>query len=143
MSAPLHQFSPVRVLVVDDFPDMTDTLTELLSISGFHVMSAVTGQEALQLAESERLSVVVSDVRMPGMDGYELARRLRALPGPRLTLVAVTTCATEADRLRLIDGGFDHVLAKPAEPAELIALVRSASYGSNGVGEASQHTATE
>ncbi len=112
-----------RILVVDDNVDAGETLTALLSASGFDVRHAVGGAEALRLVESFAPELAVLDLGLPAMDGYELARRLRAaVPGP-LRLVALTGYGGAHDATRAQAAGFDRHSTKPVNPVELIALI--------------------
>ena len=91
--------SPVSVLIVDDNRDITDSLAAALAANGYSPRVAYNGAAALQMSAADPPDVVFLDVVMPGMDGWELARRLRDLvPGRRPLLVAVTGQGTAADR---------------------------------------------
>jgi PAS domain S-box-containing protein len=102
-----------RVLVVDDVRASADTLVLMLGALGQDALAAYDGLSALAAAQQFRPDVVFSDIAMPGMDGYELARHVRGL-GRRVTLVALTGYGQEEDRLRAAEAGFDHHLVKPA-----------------------------
>ena len=116
--------TPIRVLCVDDNHDAAESLALLLRVVGFEAEAAFDGLSALQLADRFRPHVCVSDIGMPGMDGYELARRLRSSAGDRpLLLVAVTARTTEADRRRSREAGFDIHLDKPADPEQVLNTV--------------------
>jgi signal transduction histidine kinase/CheY-like chemotaxis protein len=109
-----------RVLVVDDNVDAAESLTLLLRLRGHEVQKAHTGPEALRAAAEHRPEVVVLDIGLPGMDGYEVARRLRQEPRFQETvLVAVTGYGKEDDRRRSEEAGFDHHLVKPVDPQAL------------------------
>ena len=109
-----------RALVVDDSPDVADMLTIVLRHAGYEVETAYSASEALMAAFARRFDVVVSDIGMPGMDGYELVRRLRELPEYRATpMVAVTGFASYDDRERSLSEGFTAHLSKPVDPATL------------------------
>ena len=109
-----------RILVVDDNVDAAETLAMLLRLSGHHVRVAHDGPAALEAARSLPPEVVLLDIGMPGMDGYEVARRLRQLPGlAGAVLVALTGWGQEQDRRRSKEAGFDHHLTKPADPLAL------------------------
>jgi CheY-like chemotaxis protein len=109
-----------RVLVVDDEPDAALTLTTLLSLGGYSARACHDGPTALALAERLRPTACVLDIMMPRMDGYELARRLRALLGPEVLLVAVTGRSGDEYARRAVLSGFDWFFAKPADPDELL-----------------------
>jgi CheY-like chemotaxis protein len=113
-----------RVLVADDNRDAADSLGLLLECAGHEVWRAFSGQEALALAVRERPEVLILDIDMPGMNGYEVAEHVRAEPwGKRAVLVAVTGWGQERDRQRAQTAGFDQHLTKPVDPALLEALL--------------------
>jgi CheY-like chemotaxis protein len=113
-----------RVLVVDDCPDTRATLRTLLGLWGFEVFEAADGPAALRAARTCRPGVVLLDLAMPGLDGYEVARRLRRMPdlGGAL-LIAVSGYGREQDVARAQAAGFDHHLLKPADPEDLERLL--------------------
>ncbi len=102
-----------RVLVVDDQESLADTLALLLETLGQEARVAYNGVSALEMAKSFRPDVVFSDLAMPGMDGFQLARELRKASGNKATMVAVTGFGQEQDRQRVRDAGFDFHLVKP------------------------------
>ncbi|MBW8905187.1 MAG: response regulator, partial [Betaproteobacteria bacterium] len=111
---------PLRVLLVDDNADAARTLADVLRSDGHETRYAMSGASALELAAELKPDVVLLDIGMPGMDGYELARRLRAMAnGAAIRLVAVTGWGRDADRERSREAGFDLHLVKPVDPAEL------------------------
>ncbi|QJX01190.1 hybrid sensor histidine kinase/response regulator [Frigoriglobus tundricola] len=113
-----------RLLVVDDNVDAAESLATLLGLGGHEVRVAHGGTDALAVATDYRPEMVFLDIGMPGMDGYEVARRLRTLPGlGRAVLVALTGWGSPDDRRRTTEAGFDHHLVKPVEPAVLAALL--------------------
>lgn len=112
------------MLVVDDNTDAADSLALLLSIVGQTVATSRDGLEALAQVETFRPEVVVLDIGLPGLNGYEVARRIRAmdrLPPP--VLVALTGWGQNEDRRRTIEAGFDHHLVKPVDFDALKALL--------------------
>jgi two-component system CheB/CheR fusion protein len=116
-----------RVLVVDDQQETAESFRLLLTAWGHEAADANDGQAALTLAATFRPHVALVDIWMPGMDGYEVARGLRALPGMKTSLlVAVTGLAPEGGRLAP-DGDFDLCLLKPVEPDDLKRLLDSFS----------------
>ncbi|MBX9583697.1 MAG: response regulator [Gemmataceae bacterium] len=116
-----------RVLVVDDNADAADSLALLLELAGDTVRTAGSGPRALEVAGSFRPEVVLLDIGLPGMDGYEVARRLRGQPdGGRVLLVALTGYGRDDDRRRAAEAGFDHHLTKPADPAAVNHLLAAA-----------------
>ena len=113
-----------RVLVVDDNVEAADSLGELLRIWGHQVLVANDGPAGLVLAERERPDVILLDIGLPGLDGYEVGRRLRASATLRdVMLVAVTGYGEQVHDGRLEEIGFDHLLVKPVRPAELQELL--------------------
>lgn len=119
--------SPRGILVVDDDPDAADTLFELLEMWGFRVWLARDGTSGIAAARAHHPAVALLDIGMPGMDGYEVARRLRAGPDTGgMILVALTGYGSEEDRRRSREAGFDHHLVKPADPEELRLLLTRA-----------------
>jgi signal transduction histidine kinase/ActR/RegA family two-component response regulator len=116
--------SRCRVLVVDDNRDAAVSLAMLLSLEGFETLSVYDGEAALESLNSFSPHVVLLDIGLPGVDGFEVARRLRQLPNfERVFLVAVTGYGQEEDRRRSYEAGFDHFLVKPVDPHALTALL--------------------
>jgi PAS domain S-box-containing protein len=106
----------LRVLVVDDNIDAADTLAALLEMSGHTIRVANDGHQAIEMAQAFQPQVVFLDIGLPGMNGYEVARRLRETPGmERAILVALTGWGAREDRERSSEAGFDHHLTKPAD----------------------------
>jgi PAS domain S-box-containing protein len=131
----LPSLAGVRVLVVDDEPDARDLLRHVLQHRKATVLLASGARDALDLVRHERPDVLVSDIGMPDLDGYELIRLVRALPpdqGGRTPAVALTAFARSEDRRRAMLAGFQIHIAKPVEPPELIATVASLA-GRTGV----------
>jgi CheY-like chemotaxis protein len=121
-------FAGIRILVVDDQPDARALVARVLADCNAEVVTAASADEALALIESERPHVMVSDIGMPGMDGYELLRRVRALGeerGGKVPAIALTAFARSEDRTRALRAGFLVHVSKPVEPSELIATVAS------------------
>ena len=113
-----------RVLVADDNRDAADTLAELLRTLGADVTVAYDGTQALQRCMEREPEIAVLDIGMPGLDGCDVARALRARPdGARIKLVALTGWGQAADRDRVAAAGFDHHLLKPVGVPELSALL--------------------
>jgi two-component system, chemotaxis family, CheB/CheR fusion protein len=118
---------PVRVLVVDDDRAVADSTALLLELNGHPVCVAYSGEGAIEQASGFEPQIVLLDIGLRGMDGYQTAARLRQLPGGRaLRLVAVTGYGDRLTQQRCREAGFDDHLVKPVAPAELIALLREA-----------------
>jgi CheY-like chemotaxis protein len=115
---------PLRVLVADDNRDAADSLATILDMSGNDVSVAHSGEEALRLALLEQPQVIILDIGMPGMNGYEVARRVRALAwGEKVLLIAVTGWGQAEDKQRSRDAGFDHHFTKPIDVGEVESLL--------------------
>jgi two-component system CheB/CheR fusion protein len=114
----------LRILLVDDSREMTQILAPLLAHWGYEVRQAHNGNNALEAADGFVPDVVLLDIAMPDMDGWEVVRRLRAQPELRETLcVAVTGLSSDDARRRSREAGFDHHLVKPVDPSELHAVL--------------------
>lgn len=118
--------SRLHALVVDDSPDITEMLAAVLRLAGYDVSTAYSAADALTIAREKRFDVVVSDIGMPEMDGYEMAQVLRTLPEyTAVPMIAVTGFAMYDDRDRALEAGFNTHLSKPINPSELMRTVTS------------------
>lgn len=109
-----------KVLVVDDNLDGATTLSMLLELSGFEAESVHDGPSALRAAMEFRPDAVVLDIGLPGLDGYQVARRLRSSPElTGMVIIALTGHGQDADRERSRQAGFDHHFVKPTDPSTL------------------------
>jgi PAS domain S-box-containing protein len=129
-SAAERDLRGLRVLVVDDEPDTRELIKRVLSDCNARVQVAGSAAEALQLMPAVRPELIVSDIGMPEMDGFELLGKIRALPaeyGGQAPVIALTAFARAEDRQRALDAGFIRHIAKPVEPAELITSVAIAA----------------
>jgi CheY-like chemotaxis protein len=115
----------LRVLAVDDCEVVTSSLAILLDRWGYEVRTAPSGETALSVAQDFRPDVVISDLVMPRMDGFEVARQLRRDQTGKLTIICLSSIGTPACRRRTKEAGFDHHLVKPADPAKLRQLLQS------------------
>ena len=114
------------VLVIDDDPGVRRTLTSLLRENGIAVISAADGQDGLDTVRDTLPDLVLCDVVMPRVDGFEVCRQLRADPETRLTpLVLITGLGAQDDRIQGIEAGADDFISKPFDEVELLARVRS------------------
>ncbi|MBV9490972.1 MAG: response regulator [Verrucomicrobia bacterium] len=119
--------SLLRVLVVDDNVDAADTLAMLVELAGYEVRVAYDGPAALTVAEYFRPQVVLLDLHLPTLDGYEVARQLRGRPETRAAVLAAVTGWGQAEDLRRSkQAGFDRHFVKPVEPAVIIRLLSDA-----------------
>jgi NO-binding membrane sensor protein with MHYT domain/CheY-like chemotaxis protein/nitrogen-specific signal transduction histidine kinase len=123
----LADLSGVRVLVIDDAPDTLDVLEQILAYSGAATMTAPGAGAALALLEHEVPDVIVSDVGMPDVDGFELMRRIRRRAATAaIPAIALTAFTRQDDRVKALQAGFTDYLAKPVEPAALADAIRRA-----------------
>jgi PAS domain S-box-containing protein len=124
-----------RVLVVDDNQDAAESIALLLRLKGHEVQVVYDGAEALRIFDAFAPQVVLLDIGMPGMTGYEVARRIRAVPGSRgVLVVAMTGYGQDEDRRRAREAGFDHHLVKPVDLDVLLELLVSPPARRQGVG---------
>jgi two-component system, chemotaxis family, CheB/CheR fusion protein len=115
-----------RALVVDDAPDVTEMLAMFLQHAGYEAVMAFSATEALETAQHEHFEIIVSDIGMPGMNGYDLAIALRALPEyGDVPMIAVTGFSIYDDRGRAIKSGFNAQMTKPINPMALLDLIKS------------------
>jgi two-component system, sensor histidine kinase len=111
------------VLLIEDNADAREALRVLLELDGYDVEVAADGPQGIEVARAKTPAVALVDIGLPGIDGYEVARRLRALPGPRSFLVALTGYSDPDDRRRAEEAGFDAHVVKPVDPDELTRLL--------------------
>jgi signal transduction histidine kinase/DNA-binding response OmpR family regulator len=147
--APAQQGQGHRILVVDDNADVAETTATMLELSGHRVLTAPDGLQALACVEEFEPEIVLLDIGLPGLDGYEVARRLRQLPKARRAwLVAVTGYGQPADRQRGREAGFDEHQLKPVDPQALAEMIQrvgptvAARFADGTAGEAAQPSAT-
>ena len=115
-----------KVLLVDDNVDAADTLEMLLGMDGFQVTTVYDGIAALAAAGDVSPDVVVMDIGMPGMDGYDAARMMRQLPGgDAMVLIALTGWGQPADKSRASEAGFNHHLIKPVDYDTLLKCLKA------------------
>jgi CheY-like chemotaxis protein len=116
----------LRLVLVEDEPDQRQLLRRVFVDQGAEVRVAEDASGGLELVRSVRPQVLVSDLGLPGVDGYEFLRRVRELPpgeGGRVPAVALTAFARTVDRQRALRAGYQAHVAKPAEPSELVAII--------------------
>jgi PAS domain S-box-containing protein len=125
---PVAPGARLQLMLVDDNVDAANTLAMLLEMQGYHVSVAYRAEDALARVERDAPNIFLLDIGLPDMDGYELARRLRALPATRqAVLIALTGYGQAQDRERSERAGFDHHLVKPVEIERLSALLAQVS----------------
>jgi CheY-like chemotaxis protein len=113
-----------RALVVDDYEDIQFLLATMLRQAGYDVETAFSAHEALEKFQGGGFCLVLSDIGMPVMNGYELSRKLRAMPECKaVVMIAITGMAIHGDRDRALQAGFDDLVMKPIGPLSLIATI--------------------
>ncbi|MBV8785022.1 MAG: PAS domain S-box protein [Gammaproteobacteria bacterium] len=119
----------LSVLVVDDEPDARQLMSRILNESGAAVQAADSATTAIEIIRAQAPHVLISDISMPGVDGYELLRLVRSLEGPgaQLPAIALTAMARPSDRLHALHAGYMAHLVKPADPCQLVATVAHAA----------------
>ena len=126
VDATIPDKNPARrwALVVDDVSDVTDMLSVLMTHAGYDVATASSAAEAIALAKENRFDIVISDIGMPEMNGYQLAEALRDLPDYKaVPMVAVTGYSMFDDRSRSLDAGFNEHITKPIDPRAFLDLI--------------------
>ena len=115
----------MKVLIANASENQRSSLETLLNESGYQTISATNGVEALECLRREVLDMILSDTRLPVMDGFEAMRRIRALPlGQNITIITVTASAFDHDRQQSVDAGSDDFIAKPFKPNELVLRIK-------------------
>jgi len=125
VSLPLHATHPCRILIVEDNEDARETLKIFLALAGHDIHCAGDGATGVELAEATDPDLILIDVGLPGMDGYEVARRLRAGQKRNAFLVALSGYGQLEDRRKALEAGFDMYIVKPANPHQLSAVIAS------------------
>jgi len=114
-----------RVLIVEDQADNRAILRDLLSNAGYDLIEATDGEEGVALAESKRPDLIVMDVQLPLIDGYEATRRIKSNAALRsIPIIAVTSYALSGDEMKARAAGCDAYVAKPFSPRQLLAKIR-------------------
>jgi two-component system, cell cycle response regulator DivK len=114
-----------RILVVEDQEDNRQILRDLLSTTDYEVIEAENGEEALAAVAKQRPDLILMDIQLPILDGYEATRRIKANPALRhIPVIAVTSYALSGDEAKTRDAGCDAYVAKPFSPRQLLAKVR-------------------
>ena len=129
-SSGLSSLTGVNVLVVDDEADVRELLTTILHLAGAETTAVASAADALVMLQQRRVDVLVSDLGMPGEDGYALIRKVRELhpqQGGTIPAIAVTAAARAEDRVRALSAGFQFHIVKPIDPAELTAAIAQVS----------------
>jgi len=123
------------ILIVEDNADAREAMRMLLELDGHTVEVAAEGTEALEIVRAKDLDIALVDIGLPGIDGYEVARRVRVADPRRPLLIALTGYGQPEDRQRAVEAGFDSLLVKPVDPvalAELLATLEIPGRASRG-----------
>ena len=115
-----------RILVVEDQEDLRGVLRDLLTGSGYAVAEAADGQAGVEMTRSERPDLVLMDIQLPVMDGYEATRKIKTDPNHKATpVIAVSSYAMKGDEEKARAAGCDHYVTKPYSPVQLLRIIRS------------------
>ena len=116
---------PKRILVIEDQEDNRRILRDLLTSASYEMIEAVTGEDGVALAETHRPDLILMDIQLPGLDGYEATRRIKANPELRqIPIIAVTSYALSGDEAKARAAGCDGYVTKPFSPRQLLAKIR-------------------
>ena len=114
-----------RILVIEDQEDNRQIVRDLMAASGYELIEATTGEEGLEAAARERPDLILMDIQLPGIDGYEVTRRIKADPKLRqIPIIAVTSYALSGDDKKAFAAGCDGYVTKPYSPRLLLAKIR-------------------
>jgi two-component system cell cycle response regulator DivK len=114
-----------RILVIEDQEDNRRILRDLLTSAGYESIEADAGEEAPALAQTQRPDLILMDIQLPGIDGYEATRRIKADPAlRRIPIIAVTSYALSGDEVAAMEAGCDGYVTKPFSPRALLAKIR-------------------
>jgi len=114
-----------RILVVEDQEDNRRILRDLLTSASYEMIEAVTGEEGVTLAEAQRPDLILMDIQLPGLDGYEATRQIKANPALRqIPIIAVTSYALSGDEAKARAAGCDGYVTKPFSPRQLLVKIR-------------------
>lgn len=114
-----------RILVVEDQEDNRKIVRDLVTANGYELVEAATGEEGLEMATRERPDLILMDIQLPGMDGYEVTRRIKANPAlKKIPVIAVTSYALSGDDQKAFSAGCDGYVTKPFSPRLLLAKIR-------------------
>ena len=114
-----------RILVIEDTEDNRQIIRDLMTSAGYEMIEAVDGIEGVATAERENPDLILMDIQLPGIDGYEATRRIRAIPAlAKVPIIAVTSYALSGDEAKTRAAGCDGYVAKPFSPRQLLAKVR-------------------
>lgn len=114
-----------RILLIEDHEDNRRIVRDLLTSVGYELIEAVTGEDGVALAEQHRPDLILMDVLLPGLNGYDATRLIKAKPElKQIPIIAVTSYALSGDDVKALEAGCDAYIAKPFSPRELLAKIR-------------------
>ncbi len=114
-----------RILVIEDQEDTRRIMRDLLTSAGYEMIEAITGEEGVTLAETHHPNLILMDIQLPDLDGYEVTRRIKANPAlSRIPIIAVTSYALSGDEVKAREAGCDAYVTKPFSPRALLAKIR-------------------
>ena len=114
-----------RILVIEDHEENRRLLHDLLTSAGYEMLEASTGEDGLAAAEQHRPDLILMDIQLPGLDGYEVTRRIKANPALRhIPVIVVTSYALSGDEAKAKEAGSDAYVAKPFSPRQLLGKIR-------------------
>ena len=114
-----------RILVVEDQEDNRQIIRDMLTVTDYEIMEAESGEEALAAVAKQRPDLILMDIQLPGMDGYEATRRIKADPALRsIPIIAVTSYALSGEEQKARAAGCDEYVPKPYSPRQLLAKIR-------------------
>ncbi len=114
-----------RILVIEDHEENRRILRDLLTSANYEIIEAVTGEEGIRLAEAQRPDLILMDIQLPGINGYDATRRIKGNPALRqIPIIAVTSYALSGDDVKAREAGCDAYVAKPFSPRELLVKIR-------------------
>src|SRR5262249_51194258 len=122
-----------RILIVDDYPLVAESLMRVLALAGHQVRIAYDASAALEVISAFEPEIIVLDIGLPGMNGYDLAKHIREQKASNfVTLIAATGYGQNEDRHKALEAGFDHHMTKPVDCAALLQLIESTQRKSRG-----------
>jgi two-component system, cell cycle response regulator DivK len=114
-----------RILLIEDHEDNRRIVRDLLTPAGYEVVEALTGEDGVSMADTHRPDLILMDIQLPGLDGYEATRRIKANPALRaIPIIAVTSYALSGDDVKAREAGCDAYVTKPFSPRALLAKIR-------------------
>jgi two-component system, cell cycle response regulator DivK len=114
-----------RILAIEDHEENRRLLRDLLTSFGYELTEAVTGEEGLTAAAADPLDLILMDIQLPGIDGYETTRRIKANPAlSHIPIIAVTSYALSGDDIKALEAGCDAYVTKPFDPADLLEKIK-------------------